>query len=336
MKKLIAIITLMFIVACGGNDKSSKQTNLDYMKPGSTGRINHVIVVVEDNIWKGSAGEALRNVIKKPVEGLPQKESQFNVSTIPATAFTKMFKNSRNLLFLQLADSKVLKSSTNKYALPQTILEVKAPTVDELVSMIETKADEIVSTFRDGDLKTIQEDAAKNKIKNKINTLSELGVTMDIPKKYRVVMDTLGSFMWMRSHIAGGIANGDQTNNIIVYEAPMFNANQPVLAQIIKNRDSIGKAYIRGNDTETMYMITEAARVPSISIKTIDGKKAYESRGTWEVFNAFSAGPFLNYSIIDEKNNRVLVVEGFNYAPSVNKRDFLFELEAILKTTKIN
>jgi len=48
------------------------------------------------------------------------------------------------------------------------------------------------------------------------------------------------------------------------------------------------------------------------------------------------AGPFLNYTVIDKANNRLVVVEGFTYAPSINKRDFMFELEAILKTLKIN
>ena len=48
------------------------------------------------------------------------------------------------------------------------------------------------------------------------------------------------------------------------------------------------------------------------------------------------AGPFLNYAILDKKNNRLLVVEGFTYAPSVNKREFIFELEAIAKSLKIN
>ena len=47
------------------------------------------------------------------------------------------------------------------------------------------------------------------------------------------------------------------------------------------------------------------------------------------------AGPFLNYTVIDKKNNRLVIVEGFTYAPSVNKRAFLFELEAIAKSLKI-
>lgn len=334
MKNIITLLAFILIVACG--NKEGKKSNNDYMKPGSTGRINHVIVVVEDDVWKGEVGQALREIVKKPIAGLPQPEPQFDISTIPSDAFTKMFKNSRNLLFLQLSNQTVFKSSSNKYAQPQTILEIKAPTVEELISLIYEKSSAIVDTFKNGDLTSIQQDIVGNKYSKDIAALSGLGVKMNIPKKYKMVMDTLGSFMWMRSHIAGGIATGDQTNNIIVYQAPLFDESKPILDQIIKNRDSIGKAYIRGNDVDIMYMITEAARIPDIKMTTIDGKKVYESRGTWEVFNAFSAGPFLNYSIVDEKNNRVIVIEGFNYAPSVKKRDFVFELEAILKTAKIN
>ncbi|MFZ2284686.1 MAG: DUF4837 family protein, partial [Lutibacter sp.] len=32
----------------------------------------------------------------------------------------------------------------------------------------------------------------------------------------------------------------------------------------------------------------------------------------------------------------LVVVEGLTYAPSMNKRDYMFELEAIMKTIKIN
>ncbi len=334
MKKIIAILTCTLLLSCGGG-KESKKEDLSYLRPESTGRINHVIVVVDPVHWKGKIGKAFKELIAEPIVGLPQPEFQFNISTIPPTAFNKMFQNSRNLLVLQLSDQEVFKTTTDKYAKPQTIVELKAPSIDALVNLIKTKGPSMVDVFKKEDLKSIQKENRKNKLAAKINALANLKVTMQIPNKYRVVMDTLGSFMWLRSHIAGGIAAGDQTNNLVVYEAPMFHENTPVLDQIIKNRDSIGKAFVRGNNVETMYMITEAARVPVVKELKIDGKKAYETRGTWEVFGAYNAGPFLNYSIIDEKNNRVLVVEGFNYAPSVNKRDFMFELEAILKTTNL-
>ena len=61
----------------------------------------------------------------------------------------------------------------------------------------------------------------------------------------------------------------------------------------------------------------------------------YATFGKWEVLNDFMAGPFLNYAIEDVSNNRWIVVEGFVYAPSVNKRDYMFELEAVLKSIHI-
>jgi hypothetical protein len=104
---------------------------------------------------------------------------------------------------------------------------------------------------------------------------------------------------------------------------------------IISMRDQIGEKYIPGSK-QGMYMITEAAYTPRTIKTEILGNDAFETRGKWEVKNDFMAGPFLNYAIIDKKNNRLLVVEGFTYAPSVNKREFLFELEAIAKSLKIN
>ena len=83
------------------------------------------------------------------------------------------------------------------------------------------------------------------------------------------------------------------------------------------------------------YLITEAAYSPHTFLVQLDSKKTFETRGKWEVKGDFMAGPFLNYTVVDKANNRLVVVEGFSYAPTTNKRDFMFEVEAILKTLKI-
>ncbi|MGB5458705.1 MAG: DUF4837 family protein, partial [Eudoraea sp.] len=61
-----------------------------------------------------------------------------------------------------------------------------------------------------------------------------------------------------------------------------------------------------------------------------------EARGIWEIQNYPMAGPFLTYIINDKANNRKLILEGFTFAPATNKRDYMFELEAILKTVQFN
>ena len=87
---------------------------------------------------------------------------------------------------------------------------------------------------------------------------------------------------------------------------------------------------------EGTFMITEEAYTPFVSKTIIDNKPTLVTRSTWEVKNAFMAGPFINYIIEDKQNSRFVVAEGFTYAPSVDKRDYMFELESIIRSIQIN
>jgi len=101
-------------------------------------------------------------------------------------------------------------------------------------------------------------------------------------------------------------------------------------------RDSIGEKYIPGPDTtgKVTYMRTEPAYAPAVFPVEIAGLKGVEVRGIWDIKNYPMAGPFLTYILNDKANNRKLVLEGFVFAPATEKRDDIFELEAILKTLK--
>jgi len=82
-------------------------------------------------------------------------------------------------------------------------------------------------------------------------------------------------------------------------------------------------------------MITEEAYAPYLSKITFDSKETFETKGTWELNNDFMSGPFINYAIIDTQYNRILVLEGFCYAPSKEKRDLMHELESIIKSVEV-
>ncbi|MNR40388.1 hypothetical protein D3C85_1586700 [compost metagenome] len=82
-------------------------------------------------------------------------------------------------------------------------------------------------------------------------------------------------------------------------------------------------------------MITGEDYAPYFSITTLNGKKTFETKGTWELKNDFMTGPFINYAIVDEVYNRILVIEGFCYSPSNQERDLMLELEAIIKSVRI-
>jgi hypothetical protein len=329
MKKLLTLFTLAItFIACKSDGKTS-----DFVLPSSSGNTNKIMVVMDGNLWLGKPGDELRTVFGEHQVGLPQPETLLSVSQIDPAGFRGFVRNGKALLILKTGQKEQITSIKNKYAQPQIIITATAKDEEGLINLIRSRGKEIIKLFKDADIKFIQSVFNKERLDpTKFKTLQNLKITLNIPDRYKLVEDT-GEFLWLRHHLKSGIARGDGTNNILVYSVPLEDENK-VVDNITAIRDTIGKKYIPGSK-EGMYMITEAAYTPFTYEAEIDGKKAYETRGKWEVKNDFMAGPFINYTVIDKKNNRLIVFEGFTYAPSINKRDFIFELEAIGKSLKI-
>ncbi len=323
MKKLL-LLTILFSVLISCTPKEGKIT-----LPNSNGSLNQVLVVMNNDLWQGIEGDELRKVTGEEVLGLPQREPQFKVTQIPVNAFKNLFKAHRNILIVSLEKQNRFSVETNRYARPQTMITINATDTSSLISMIQEKKSEITNAFKNADINALQRKLRGNQFdSSKLKTLAKLGVSLEIPINYKLVDDT-GDFLWMRKTVKQG-----QTMNLIVYELPINSSADTEGQNIASVRDTIGKKYIPGQFDGT-YLITEQAYSPHTFNVELDGKKTFETRGKWEVKGDFMAGPFLNYTIVDKAKNRLVVVEGFTYAPTTNKRDFMFELEAILKTVKI-
>ena len=66
----------------------------------------------------------------------------------------------------------------------------------------------------------------------------------------------------------------------------------------------------------------------------IKGQTTYLTKGMWDVAGDYMAGPFVNYTLLDQANKRWLVIEGFAFAPSVSKREYMFELNTIIRSLR--
>lgn len=325
MKKIVVLIALLVVsISC----KEQKRIYLE-----SNGRMNHLLLVIDNSDWNGEVGAKLKDIIKTPVLGMPQEEFQFDVSQVAETSFGKMFKASRNVLIIREDSVRSFQSQRNVYAKPQQMVKITGTDEADLIDMLEKNREKIINTFKDFDLQNVQESHIGNLYNDgHFKTLTNLGIAIKIPKMFRTVDDT-GEFLWLRQHLSGGIAKGDGSSNILVYSIPMPEDKINLVSTISHMRDTIGKKYIPGRK-ENMFMITEKAITPVVKQILLDQKNAYATYGKWEVYNDFMAGPFLNYAIEDVKNNRWIVLEAFVYAPSVDKRDYMFEVEAVLKTIR--
>lgn len=323
MKKIVSLLlTIILFISCSDTKPELTLVN-------STGKINHLLVVIKNTQWQGEIGDEIRKIIGSPVLGLPQPETQFNITQVAPEYFGSMFKTSRSVLYVTIGEKNQFSIQKDLYSKPQRIIQIVGKDNASIAQLIQKHQNELISVFKNNDLYSTQKMLNKDLWdKEKIKTFKSLGFQLNIPKKYRMVDDN-GAFLWMRNPITSG------SMNIIAYTVPISSNKDLDGSNIVAMRDSIGKKFIPGGP-EGSYMITEAAYSPHIFNITLIGKKAFETRGKWEVQGDFMAGPFLNYTVIDEKNNRLVVVEGFTYAPAVDKRDNMFELEAVLKTLRIN
>ena len=67
------------------------------MLVSSSGRINAILIVINDEDWNGKIGDALKSIISEPVLGLPQEENQFSVTQVDPRTFNALFKRNRNI-----------------------------------------------------------------------------------------------------------------------------------------------------------------------------------------------------------------------------------------------
>ena len=106
-----------------------------------------------------------------------------------------------------------------------------------------------------------------------------------------------------------------------------------MVGNIISLRDSMVGNYIHSK-VRNSKMITEESYAPYFFKTILNNRRCWETKGTWEIKGDFMSGSFINYAIMDRRKRRFLIIEGFCYAPSIEKRDLMFELESIIKSVK--
>jgi hypothetical protein len=323
MKHLSLLLLTLLLISC--NDGPKKK-----YKPGSIGAINSLGVVISNELWEGAVGDKLREHFAAPVVGLTWEEPLFSLEQMPQKVFTGTTRYRRAVLFVDLDTVNVAHIKSDLYAAPQEIGVIKGRTQEELITNIESHADEFIAAIKGMELEETQKRFLRSLNKDKILE-EKFGVTLRLPSIYKLGKQE-DNFVWIDREIQKG------SMNIVAYEIPgnMLNNDSTLVTDFIRMRDSIGEKYIPGPDVRNKktYMTTEDAFAPHFFETEIDGHKTLEARSIWDIENYPMAGPFVTFVIDDEQNNRKLVVEGFTFAPATNKRDYMFELEAILRSIK--
>lgn len=306
---------------------SSCSFKKDTLPEDSSASINTIAVIIDDQLWNGVVGDSIRNKFASPVLGLPQEEPLFSINQYPVKLFEGFSTDSRNILIVKKNNENKYEFKENEFVTPQNAFYISGKTSFEILELLEKYTPEIIKKMRAIEI------AHKQKIiKDSLLDIKKIQKKFDIdiliPSKYEYVMRRR-NFIWLKSEIVSG------NTSLIIYQIPWKSINpKNAVNDVVKVRDSIGKLYIHGTAYRT-HMVTEEAYSPYFSITTLAGNKTYETKGTWQMKNDFMSGPFISYAIFDKAHKRILVLEGFCYAPSKEKRDLMFELESIIKSIQI-
>lgn len=277
-----------------------------------------------DELWIGPAGEAFRELYLADQEGLPQSEAYFDASRVEPKEVNRILQKTKSIMWVEKSDTSFVKMQKDLWARPQRIVRITAQSEKELVEEIKGSAKQVINAFKEHDMSVIQSRLRKSSYAYTHENLKKIGIKkMLLHKGFDPTLDKENLKIFATKTVK-------TIQYIMVSERPMTEG-MVSMDDIIAHRDSIGKKYFEGTH-EDSYMETELLIPPFTETTEISGMFALETRGLWRMENDFMGGPFLSYTIYDEKNNRILTVESVLYGPTAKKRNVVLEMEAMMRS----
>lgn len=322
MKKFFSFFILCFLFfSCSKKKENSSQP--------SNGKINSISIVIDDQLWKGIIGDSLRNKFAKPVEGLSKEEPQFDINQFPINVFEGFITKNRTIIIVKKGDKNNFSIKKNQYATPQNVIRISGKSLSDLLTIIEKNSQEITKIIQEGEI-TAHQLLFKDSLLDTQLIQNQLQLSLKVPKTYSYSLKN-ESFVWLIKEIPSG------STNLLITQFPLntFKKDKSILNKLTKAHDSIGALYIKSKNSNSSQFIDKTYPI-YFSQLTITDLPAYEIKGRWRMKNSFMFGSFIDYAIVDSKNDRVLFIAGFCYIPSGQRRDCRHELEAIIKGVRIN
>lgn len=298
-------------------------------KVSATGRNCELLVVAQQSKWDSNAGFIIKSFFAAPMPGLPQDEPIFTIYQVDPSNFSKLFQTHRNIFILEFdttAQKPSIEIKRDNWAYPQLIIKVNVKDESTLEAVFEKNSQDFIDRYMAVEReRTIN---AYSRMKNEVVKKSlkdNYKVNMSIPEGYFIgKQDT--NFIWIRR--TG--TRDDLDMGVLLTFYPYKDAVKDFDTKtIVARRDSITKAHIPGQFPNS-YMTSFRKLDPETREVNFNGLYAKELRGLWRVEGDFMGGPYVNYTLVDTTNNRLVMLDGFVYSPKFEKRNYIRQVEAIL------
>ena len=331
MKK---IITLTLLAVCFV--LTSCQEAMEAMtgnKRSSIGNPYEVLVVCNDDIWERPAGRALLYALDTDIPGLPQSERSFSISRVTEEYFRSTPKAFRNIIYVDINGDRytqtAFKFTRDVFARPQIFMNIQSPNEQDFEKFVTENTQVIVDFLTRVEIERQMELLQSSYNEDAMKTVEEMfGCELRIPYQMSGCMKG-ENFVWLSDFNTPRA----EIQSFFVYSYPYTSVENFSRENYIHMRDSVMMVNMQGN-TPNKYISTVDWSV-EITEGAYRDRYIQVARGLWEMKSDPMGGPFVSHAVVDEINNRVIVVEAFLYAPNRKKGSMMRKLEASLFTLKL-
>lgn len=349
MKRLsYFMLSWLLLGSCGD---SGDQLKKDFMQT-ARGEVGEIILVMDSTQYDGQLGETIKEIFREPMRGLPQDEPLFNINKASPKRLNSILKSATNMVFVMTLDSKTSESNIlrgyftdqslksiqkdtsvfmatrrDEFAKGQVALFLFSQNEEILIQQLQQNKTRIQEYFEGIERTRIQDRMLKSRERDKEKAVSaKHPFSIKIPYGWDLAKND-ENFVWLR------FLESNREHNLFFYYEPYADAE--IFNNIPQFRDKITETYLRDIEKESVY-ITRQQREDIIDVLSepvrFNGNYAVKSRGLWKISDNSGGGPFISYMIVDEGQQMLYYIEGYVYAPSTKKKNFIRELDAILAT----
>ena len=317
----LALLMGMLLTSCERSD----------FMPKASGRPYEVLVVMDSVEWNAPHGRALFDILDTDVPMLPQSERSFRISQTEKKHFDRMLNIFRNIIIVNIDRTQYtrtrMKFTRNKYAMDQIVLTINSPSKEEFREFCVNNRQNIVDFLTKMEMNRLVQELKKENSKVTFDLAKSIfQCEVNAPKELTSFKKG-ENFLWTSNNTASGMMS------IVMYSFPYEGPHIFNKEYLVHKRDSAMKVNIPG-EKPNMYMKTDTLCTVVKPI-AVHSKYAMEMRGLWYMENDCMGGPYVSHHRVDTEANRVVVIEGFVYAPEKMKRGLIRRLEGSLYTLKL-
>lgn len=293
---------------------------------------------MEKSHWDGRPGELIREVFYQQAGVLPQYEPMFSITQYPPETFDRLLRPHRNILFVEIKKNihyrePKVQVIREKYAKDQILVNCFAMNEQAFIDKFSAVSESVVDKINDAELERQEAYNETFGLQTEDDLIRDrYGINLDIFPQASIKTDK-NNFTWIHKVTARPKEGRmhDVQQGILIYKYPYTEDSTFTRKFLLAKRDSVLKRYMPGPSSGS-YMTTEYYYEPEFREFNLKGSYAVELRGLYKMVNAFMGGPFVSVTAFNEETGNIVTVEGFVFAPKFDKREYLREVESVVKS----